>query len=220
MRQTSYRFESHVLEFVEDPLPGFTDDEIKNEPMLYSCDYATTRKLGGPITHAFLDKVLPTVRSNPSFIFDSRSHMLMPGMFPCIPGYHHDDVPRTAPGGQPNYDNPAYDAGHVMAIVGDASKTEFAVGTADFPAVPEGQRVYEFWHEEVMKKLAAGELKMTEAKPGHIIYFNSRTWHRGTAATKHGWRWFGRASYNTQRRCVNEQRMQVQVYLPVVNAGW
>lgn len=30
----------------------------------------------------------------------------MPGMFLAIPGWHHDNVPRTVNNGQPNYKDP------------------------------------------------------------------------------------------------------------------
>lgn len=88
-----------------DYLPTFTDNEVKNEPMLFSCDRDASIALGGPITKAFLDSLYPEFLNHPDFILDTRVHMLMPGWFPCIPGYHHDDVPRNNTNGQPNYDN-------------------------------------------------------------------------------------------------------------------
>lgn len=75
---------------------------VKNEPMLFSCDLDATRELGGPITRAWLDAILTDASIGP-YIIDTRVHMLMPGFWPCIPGWHHDDVPREREDGQPDY---------------------------------------------------------------------------------------------------------------------
>lgn len=95
----------------------FTLEQIKNEPMLFSCDCIHARRLGGPITHAFLDSLPTDWLLADDFVVDSRVHMLMPGWFPAIPGYHHDDVPRSREDGQPDYIAPAYRSEHVMMLV-------------------------------------------------------------------------------------------------------
>ena len=82
----------------------YSDDEVKNEPMLFSCNFEYALILGGPLTARFLAALPPEFLMAKDLIIDSRVHMLMPGWFPCIPGYHHDDVPRASRlCGQPNY---------------------------------------------------------------------------------------------------------------------
>lgn len=108
----------------------YSIETVKNEPMFFSSDVNYAYENGGPITKRFLD-LLP-YRFNTG-VFDSRVHMLMPGWVPCIPGWHHDDVPRTRSDGQPDYENMAYKSEHVMGLVnGDLAPTQFAVGRIDF----------------------------------------------------------------------------------------
>lgn len=198
----------------------FNDEDIKNEPMFFNSSYDFASNNGGPITRGFL-KAFASCREAPldSLVFDSRVHMLMPGMYPCIPGYHRDDVPR--PKGQPDYYTPAYRSRHALGLVNaHVAPTEFAIGAAEF-SEPTGV-VYQTWHPEVVRKIAKGELRTVPAESGRIIFFDDRTWHQGTLATRFGWRWFGRLSWDTNRRfnITNEIRKQVQVYMPAINSGW
>ncbi len=203
-----------------DPLPNFTQDEVKNEPMLFSCNYLAAFYLGGPMTKKFLHTLPEHWQNAKDLIVDSRVHVLMPGWFPAIPGFHGDDVPRERSDGQPNYDNPSYKAEHCMAIVGDCCPTEFAVGEAEFPDVPLGEKCYKIWHPLVVEKIKNGELRSIECPTNKLVFFNWQTWHQGTRAKKNGWRWFIRATRNTNRPLLNEVRRQVQVYLDLPMEGW
>jgi len=205
-------------------------DDIKNEPMFFNCDLRFAHKNGGPITKAFID-ALPEDWRNPRVVFDSRCHMLMPGWYPAIPGYHHDDVPRPAiaPGqhfitaGQPDYDNPRYRAEHIMALVNaEVCPTKFAIGECTMPQVPDGELIYRTWHEEVLRLISAGSLQVVEAPTNTLIYFDADTFHTGDKAVSNGWRWFGRVSRNTDRvnTITNEIRRQTQVYLEFPMEGW
>lgn len=213
-----YTFNSQVTEVGR--LPDFTRTAVKNEPMLFNCDPGAAWDLGGELTRLFLLALPEKWRREPGLVIDSRVHMLMQGWYPCIPGFHHDDVPRTRSDGQPNYANPDYYAYHVMALVGDCCPTEFAVGKADFPEVPSGDKYYKVWHPLVKAKLAAGELARYAAPEKTLLHFNWQTWHQGTPAIKDGWRWFIRATMNTGRKPTNELRRQVQVYLDAPMEGW
>lgn len=205
---------------IHDRLIASRTDLVKNEPMLFNCDVAAALELGGPLTEAFVDGMLRLGEAWQEAVIDSRVHMLMPGFYPCIPGWHHDDVPRTRSDGQPNYDAPI-SARHVMMLVnGEIAPTEFALGEFTLPEIPIGQRVYEQWHPLVEKRLEAQPIRRWPAPSGLLIEFDWRTLHRGTAAVSNGWRFFIRASINTKRQPTNEVRRQVQVYLPTLNQGW
>src|SRR5215470_8347004 len=115
-------------------MPKFDEQAIKAEPMLFSASWEFARTNGGPITNAFLDSVVTQIK-HPAII-DSRVHMLMPGWFPCIPGWHLDDVPRTRADGQPNHESLAYKSEHVCTVVGDASLTQFVEGDISLEDVP------------------------------------------------------------------------------------
>lgn len=216
---------------------SWDQDYVKNEPMLFSATPRFAWDNGGPITRDFLslyfgitlaDDAQWVLRDSKysNFNFDSRVHMLMPGWFPCIPGWHHDDVPRSRSDGQPNYVNPEYHSKHVLALVnGDICPTEFAVGKADYiePPLYSGP-IYKHWHTAVEQDIADGVMERVSVPTNRLIHFNNQSFHQGTRAVKNGWRWFGRltwdAGYEKGRPHYNEVRRQVQVYLEHPMEGW
>ena len=238
-------------------LDHFTTDEVKAEPMMFNCRGDWAYENGGPITKQFLDRLLLDANTwgregglieLDDIVFDSRVHMLKIGWFPCIPGFHHDDVPRYRQDGQPWYaENEAelveqelaehgehlngriinlkevYRSKHALALIGDdICRTEFALGEAEFNPVERGEILYKLWHPEVVKHILRGNLDSFNAPMHQVVFFDDRSWHQGTPAKGSGWRWFGRASWDTDRieRCTNEIRTQVQVYLENPMEGW
>lgn len=206
---------------------NFSQEIIKNEPMFFNCsiDYAYAN--GGPITKSFIEVFLNEQYQNlhliKKFVVDSRVHMLMKDWYPCIPGYHHDDVPRNTKTGQPNYYTPTYRSNHVMGLInGDICPTEFALGVEEFSDPDINRIIYGVWDKEVKDKISQNKLKRFYAPSSKVIYFDDRVWHTGTKALTCGWRWFIRISWNTERvnNVTNEIRKQVQVYLDNENKGW
>lgn len=203
--------------------------DVKNEPMFFNCSGDFAYENGGPITKSFLE-ALPGRWCN-DVVFDSRIHMLMPGWYPAIPGFHHDDVPRPEipsgqhfiTAGQPDYDNPRYKSEHILGLVnGDICPTVFALGECTMPAIEDSELIYRKWHKEVEKLLSEGAMEEYRAPSNRLIYFDCDTFHTGIKATGNGWRWFGRISRNTDRvnKITNEIRNQVQVYLEFPMEGW
>lgn len=210
-------------------LPDFDLATVKAEPMFFNADVDFAYWHGGPITRAFINALQETGEAPQ--VIDSRVHMLMPGWFPAIPGWHHDDVPRSAPAGghvpmsqhgQPNYDATAYLSRHCLALVGgDVAPTEFAIGDHKLPFIePERGPVYKHWNDMIEAQIEAGDLTRTVAPSNQLVFFDWQSAHRAVPAVKAGWRWFGRASFNTGRKPTNEIRKQVQVYLPTPTEGW
>lgn len=202
---------------------------VKKEPMFFNSDYQFAFENGGEITKAFLTALPDDWKTD--VIFDSRVHMLMPGWYPAIPGYHHDDVPRPEipvgkhfiTAGQPDYDNPRYKAEHIMALVNaDICPTKFVLGECKMPPIPEGELIYRKWHEEVKQLIADNKVQVVDAPNKQLIYFDWQCFHTGDKAVTNGWRWFGRISRNTDRvkKVTNEIRTQVQVYLEFPMEGW
>jgi hypothetical protein len=210
-------------------LPAFTEVEVKNEPMLFNCDMAHANQLGGPITRAFLQRIPLDWHEEP-LVIDTRVHMLMRGWYPCIPGWHHDDVPRTRSDGQPNYGSGQDRAVHCFGLInGDVCPTAFALGVADFPDIEPGEVYYEKWHPLVEMYCTEGKMQRVSVNTNTVYMFDDRTFHTGTSAKTRGWRWFGRVSryFDKDGNCIarrnertNEVRRQVQVYLDNVQAGW
>lgn len=200
-------------------LPVFPQSVVKKEPMLFSAGWDFAWHNTGPLTRAFLDSL--EVADKDSVVIDSRVHMLMKDWWPCIPGFHHDDVPRDREDGQPEYDSPSYRSQHAMALFnGGICPTEFALGESDFSDPKNIKMVYREWHKEVSGKIETGKLSLYLAPSNQIVYFDDRTWHQGTQAKADGWRFFIRASWNTKRPILNEMRTQVQVYLSTPFEGW
>ena len=220
---TLYRINSQLQ--LGEKLPEFDEQTVKNEPMLFSCDLAHAYDLGGAITRAFLTALFGDTLPlwDNGYNIDTRVHMLMPGWWPCIPGWHHDDVPRSRGDGQPNYAAPEYKAKHCLALVnGDICPTEFAIGEVDMPHV-DGV-VYKEWHEIVEDKIFTGELMRSAVPSNQLIMFDNHSFHQGTRCVKNGWRWFGRVSwdagYEQGRPHFNEIRRQVNVYMEHPMEGW
>lgn len=221
---TIYEFESKI-----DVVGAFAlavdNSAIKNETMFFNCDLKFAYENGNEITRSFIDS-LPDDWKTDDVVFDSRVHMLMKGWYPCIAGYHHDDVPRTQKEhGQPDYDDMAYKSEHIMGMVNaDVAPTHFALGTSKFYKIDSlsGVNVYKSWHNEVMKQLEEGHLKLFKASDRILYKFDWQTWHTGSSAVGNGWRWFGRVSRNTERtkNITNEIRRQTQVYQDNLTEGW
>jgi hypothetical protein len=204
----------------------FPDAIVKNEPMFFNCDLEYAYKNGSDITRTFLDG-LPEDWKLDDVVLDSRVHMLMKGWYPCIPGWHHDDVPRSTPTGQPNYTNPEYHAEHLMGLVNaHLAPTEFALGKFIMTEPDIEKTIYKVWHDEVEAQLASRYSGWThefvEAESGKYIQFDCNTFHTGSKAVGIGWRWFVRLSRNTKRTkfITNERRNQVQVYMDDPTQGW
>lgn len=199
-------------------LSSYGEAAVKDEPMLFNCDVETAVRLGGPITHDFISQLAPAFRERA--VIDTRVHMLMPGWYPCIPGWHHDDVPRYTRTGQPDYANPAYFSRHCMALVNsDICPTEFLLGEVTVPEPDMDRVVYKDW-DDYLEGPGRDQGRRVSAPDRQLIYFDAASFHRGVTAKANGWRWFGRASIDTDRKPTNELRRQVQVYMGVVNAGW
>lgn len=221
MKVESYLFKSKAKKMNLFAI-GIPNEQIKNEPMFFNSDLKYAYKNGGDITKEFIDS-LPNDWKFDDVVFDSRVHMLMTGWYPCIPGWHHDDVPRTLENGQPNYDTPEYFSEHILGIVNSTiCPTKFAVGDVCMPKVSSNDIVYEKWNKVVIDEIKEGILRVEMVQDRTLTYFNCHTFHTGQKAVNNGWRWFGRVSRNTDRvkNISNEIRVNAQVYLEFPTKGW
>lgn len=194
---------------------NFDEEAVKNEPMLFNCSLSAAFDMGGPITRAAIANMPSPWGSEENAIVDTRTHMLMPGWCPCIPGWHHDDVARGK-NGQPDYDEMPYSSEHLLLTINtEIAPTEFITSTHTLPKIKHGV-VYGQWNT-ILNAQAPTILRASETT---WYEFDWQTFHRGVPAVKSGWRWFIRVSRKTGRKPTNELRRQVQVYLPVPEAGW
>src|ERR1700683_4319537 len=148
----------------------FPIDVVKNEPMFFNADIDFAWEDGGKIPTAFFE-ALPADWRKCNPVIDSRVHMLKPGWFAAIPGFHHDDVPRTTLTGQPNYANPEYHSEHLTGLVNaEMAPTLFALGQHRLPIV-ESEVVYRAWHPIVEEQLLTGVLKPYSIRSGEYVQF-------------------------------------------------
>jgi hypothetical protein len=198
---------------------NYEEQIIKQEKMFFSSSPEYAFANGGPIIQDFIKYFIHTRENwhDENWIIDSRVHMLMPNWFPCIPGWHHDDVPRSTPNGQPNYENPEYLSEHLMVVIGKSAMPQFLKTSILLPEIKD-DIVYKVWND-LIKKYTVEEDYYT-CKSGEVIQFNWNDFHRGMPSTESCWRTFIRATKNTHRKFSNEIRTQVQVYMPAIEDGW
>lgn len=206
----------------------FTDEDVKNELMLFSASYEFARENGGIITKSFLDAIPLGYKVDGKLIIDSRVHMLMKGWYPCIPGWHHDDVERKGDKNQPNYVDPSYHAEHFFMVINThICPTEFLIGTITLDTPEENEIVYDSFNKQINNQIFAGVCsKPIQVEDSTVYYFDWETFHRGTVSLEKGWRLFIRATRYSNDERFNERkqrqeiRKQTQVYLSAVEAGW
>jgi hypothetical protein len=205
-----------------------TPEQIKAEPMFFRADMEFAAEHGGDLTKLFIDAAEEIWGDLSGVLIDTRHHMLMPGMFPCIPGWHTDDADRSNPldHGQPNLFDPSYVTTHLLTIVdnGTQSLTEFKQGEIELnPAVfrnklrDDGQNYY----KTADKLFSLTDPGMSvHPRAGDVVAFDSHTWHRGAPARERGFRWFARMTRGSRHDVQNEIRSNAQVYIAEASYGW
>lgn len=145
---------------------------------------------------------------------DARTHMLMKGMYPCIPGWHCDDFYRPG-GGQPDFVNLEKEAPqqHYLICLGNVSLTEFTSEDLRLvhPAeLPKDKPMY-LYYDRALE--AQKDLKTVFVKENTIYSFGPLAFHRGSPASDNGWRTFIRVTRSNHRTAKNEIRYQSNVYI-------
>lgn len=197
---------------------GFSFTDIHKETMLFgaSWDYAMVN--GGMITRFVLrqiddyvmDKIIAIEKEGFHAVIDTRSHMLMKGMYPAIGGWHCDNVHRGE-NGQPDLSKMDYRLLHYVVNLSTGkeapiSATEFITEKLELSYDPE--LVWRSISREIENK---SQVETRRIPDGEIIEFTQPTLHRATPAIENGWRWFFRLSFR-EKAPENEIRRQVQVY--------
>ena len=90
-----FNFNSQIKEVGTIDVSNVKESDIKNAVMLFSSNIDYAYNTSDVLTRKFIDALPEEWKNDPTVIIDSRVHMLMKGWFSCIPGFHHDDVPRS-----------------------------------------------------------------------------------------------------------------------------
>lgn len=200
---------------------------LGSEPSLFSCSEEGVSISGGllaktalkHIQAAYIQDIYNAKQAGLSAIVDVRVQRLMPGMFPSIPGWHCDAVPRCNYHGQPNFCaiNPA--AFHVALTLSNeqagVSNTEYVMDAVK-PKIYDAEHVYRELHEQV-ERIAP---RVEQIPDGVFTKFTPKTIHRATETHRRGWRMFMRFSMYHKPPIVNGVQGQQQVYLLSEKNGW
>lgn len=183
-------------------------DSVKNHSQVfaYGSESFFDHSIYNPMVSSFLQQ-LP----RGSYIVDSRLSMLMPGWYPAIPGWHYDEIQRK-PNGDLDFKNTNPAKLHYMLIYdfGSGSMTEFAkLRSTTIKSYDDLNKMMSLYEDDIVK-----------VDHNSIYEFDCYDCHRAIPATGKGWRFFVRATRNTQREYYNEVRNQTQVYLPAIDVGW
>jgi hypothetical protein len=204
---------------------------IKDEPMLFRAEPGFAFAHGDLLTMDFLRAAEKIWGNLDGCIVDSRHHMLMPGMVPCIPGWHTDDAPRSPDyyGGQPNIFTPEYETQHLLCVVdaGTGSLTEFLRGPVELPRgviefnyVVDGMNFYKSVDRMVERGTVGGACERVTPISGDVVEFDVHSWHRGVPAKARGFRFFIRITRDSRHKVENEIRSNAQVYITDTSYGW
>jgi hypothetical protein len=206
-------------------------ETIKHEAMLFRTDAGFAERAGGRITKDFIAAARRIWGNLDGCIVDSRHHMLMPGMVPCIPGWHTDDAPRSPDycGGQPNIFTPEYETQHLLCVVdaGTGSLTEFLRGEVEIPQAhveykhrTSSQNFYKTVDGLIGRGFIGQDCTHIHPLSGDVVEFDVHSWHRGVPAKARGFRFFIRITRNSRHKVENEIRSNAQVYITDTSYGW
>lgn len=206
---------------------------IKNTLGLWNASLEDAVKYGGDLTRAALSAM--NLRGDRKYIVvDTRVTMLMPGMYPSIPGWHTDGVPRgneLRPDvkKEPNIDaqeeryglrSPRY---HLM-VTGQHSLTDFITDqvTLEVPDEPR-TTLYKMLDTQAKGLIASGAVTPFTAPSCTVVEFDWWNLHTAKAATGHEFRFLIRVTetdYLAPCQDLNKViRTQQNVYVPE-NYGW
>lgn len=207
----------------------FDADTIKNETMIFRGDWDFALEHGNICTQTVLKAISDhhQFRSDWDFnsalgnvaIIDTKVTMLKPGMYPCIGGWHCDEVPRSVKNGQPIISKIGDDAQHWLVSLATDPKlcpTAFISEQVDLlDGVIDPDAVWKSLH----KHIESSHYSKQFAYPGEVVRHSRSDIHAGTMAEMEGWRFFFKLWFAKPKGINNEIRRQVQVYTDI-SGGW
>lgn len=204
-------------------IPGTRElTQIAREPSFFSCSPEFILSQDCPLHIEILNGIKSTysykAAKNSALglteLVDSRITQTMPGMYPSIPGWHCDNVPRAKDYNQPDLNLTDDRVQHFMAYISSCknhTNTEFAVGEYKIDINPSD--VWGSLDRSLVKEPPMGKF----CEEGEIVRFNQEAIHRASPTLNSGWRLWLRVSF-VNRPVQNVIRKQVQVYTTV--NGW
>lgn len=207
-----------------------SQDDIKNTQGLWNASFDDAFRFGGDVTRAALQAM--NLRGDKKHIVvDVKTHMLMPGMIPAIPGWHTDGVPRggktlSPASGAPHIhmqigaDSPRY---HLLVVGGDCP-TKF-IASRNINLITENlPNLYAGISSQVCEMDNRGLLDTYDAPDGQVVEWDWWELHTAQQARAPGWRYLIRVTETDYLEPQKDLRLvlrnQQQVYLPTEKFGW
>uniref|UniRef100_UPI003D4A2A1F hypothetical protein n=1 Tax=Escherichia coli TaxID=562 RepID=UPI003D4A2A1F len=207
-----------------------SQDDIKNTQGLWNASFDDAFRFGGDVTRAALQAM--NIRGDKKHIVvDVKTHMLMPGMIPAIPGWHTDGVPRggkslSPASGAPHIhmqegtESPRY---HLLVVGGDCP-TKF-IASRNISLVTENlPNLYAGISSQVCVMDDKGFLDTYDAPDGQVVEWDWWELHTAQQARAPGWRYLIRVTETDYLEPQKDLRLvlrnQQQVYLPTEKFGW
>ena len=200
---------------------------IADEPMLFSASFRYAFDNGGPLTREVLSALLNEHPiklqiddpAYPYFVVDTRVHMLMPNMYPAIPGWHCDHTPRGE-NGQPDLTKASVRQNNLTVILSTVSglcETAFLHNGLTYLDY-DPTRVWGSINDTIENDKSFHGYGSKNLREGVLTEFSGQTLHTATKSMKRGWRYFFRGSFMDEAP-KNRIRRQVQVYTDS-SVGW
>lgn len=219
MQQATFTSEARVVAVVD----GKTDiATLLSEPNLTSADPYTVGAEGGPLTKEITALILGREDTPKGLhaVIDVRVQRLMRGMYPSIPGWHCDGVPRDNYHAQPDFTQIHPATKHytcVLATESGLSQTQFYDG---LPFDMEFTSKVPTWKQLHMYMADRRTLDTKQFGEGRIVEFGPLTPHRSTPCMARGVRLFYRLSFYHNPPVKNVINAAQQVYLLSEENGW
>lgn len=210
---------------------GFTQDDIKDAPGLWNAPLDIAMQFGGRITQAALAS-MNLKFDYEHIIVDVKTHLLQPGMFPAIPGWHTDGVPRgkdmSPAKGLPDISrqkvgrSPRY---HLMVLGADCPTVFMKDRNVSLkvPVKPTAD-LYKNISEQCALLRSEDKIETFEIIPGIIYEWDWWELHTAQASRSAGWRYLIRVTetdYLEPQKDLNQIfRKQQQVFLTSDKFGW
>lgn len=207
-----------------------SQDDIKNTQGLWNASFDDAFRFGGDVTRAALQAM--NIRGDKKHVVvDVKTHMLMPGMIPAIPGWHTDGVPRggktlSPASGAPHIhmqegtESPRY---HLLVVGGDCP-TKFIASRNINLQTENLPNLYAGISSQVCEMNNNGLLDTYDAPDGQVVEWDWWELHTAQQARAPGWRYLIRVTETDYLEPQSDLRLvlrnQQQVYLPTEKFGW
>lgn len=224
-----FRCDRPVFSVAAGVFPKISADLLAKEPCLLANSPTAVRAQGGNlgklalahVEECYAADIGRATKEGLSSCVDVRVQRLVPGMYPSVPGWHCDAVPRGSYHGQPNFEATHPRAFHVCVVLSTeplgVSNTQFVDESMVFHIWDEeGRSRYQQLHAEVEKH----NPPVIQCKDGQFVRYTQRTVHRAMPSVRRGWRMYFRYSMYEKPPMENIIGNQQQVYLLNEGNGW